>query len=335
MNTTMFGITWGALERFWYSPVLIVVLFVLLYRLQLVRRAITALAAVQWRGIILRNVSYRWHVVRLVLFFLGALFLFMTLLRPQTRKKEEIVKQEGRDLFIAVDVSRSMLAKDCMPSRLDCTKAKIKSLVSLLSCERVGLILFSGSSLIQCPLTSDHNAFFMFLDQLDVETISSGTTALDQAIKKALVAFRGNSERKNKLLVLFTDGEDFSSNLSGVKQEAIKERMHIFAMGVGTPEGAPVPLLDNEGNQAGHQLDRKGNVVISRLNESMLHNLAEDSGGKYIRVTEDENDVRTLVRIIQQFEKEKFEDKKIVMMEEQYSYFLMVSFICFALEWLL
>ena len=228
-----------------------------------------------------------------------------------------------------------MLAQDCLPNRIEFAKKKVRSLLQLLSCERVGLILFSGSTLVQCPLTADYSAFYMFLDQIDAEVISSGTTALDRALKKALEAFKQTPERKHKLVVLFTDGEDFSRNLAYIKNKVIKEGMSVFTLGVGTPEGAPIPVVDRQGKQNGHQKDAKGNVVISRLNEEMLNSLARDSGGIYMRVTKDDSDVRRIVDRVNTFEKEKINDKKLSITEQQYHYFLLVSLVCFALEWLL
>jgi len=175
----------------------------------------------------------------------------------------------------------------------------------------------------------------MFLEQVDAELIASGTTALDRAIKTAIQSFKNMPERKSKLLVMFTDGEDFSSNLSSVKKEAQQEGLHIFTIGVGTTQGAPVPLFDMEGKQVGHQKDAKGNVVISRLNEGILQTLAEDAGGKYLPMTEDDTDLNTLVHYVHSYEKGRFEDKTFSRMEQQYPYFLSVSFLCFALEWLL
>jgi Ca-activated chloride channel family protein len=250
-------------------------------------------------------------------------------------KKEETVEQEGRDLFIALDISRSMLAPDCLPNRLMCAKSKIKKLLPMLSCERVGLILFSGSSIIQCPLTTDYGAFLMFLEAIDAETVSAGTTALDQAIAKAMDAFGLMKDKKNKLLVIFTDGEDFSSNLAGIKQDAIKKGLHIFTVGVGTQEGAPIPLYDAYGKQIGHQLDDRGNVVITHLNEGILRSVAQDSGSIYLTLTTDDSDLRSLVRAVTSFEKEKIEDKKISMLEDQYHYFLLISLFCLLLEWIL
>jgi len=141
--------------------------------------------------------------------------------------------------------------------------------------------------------------------------------------------------KKNKLLIIFTDGEDFSSDLRAYKQQALAENLHVFTVGVGTTEGAPIPLFDVQGKQIGHQKDAKGNVVISRLNEGVLDTLAHDAGGKYIRLTQDDADLSKLAREIQSFEKEYIEDKTFNRLEDQYPYFLLVSFICFALEWLL
>ncbi len=336
MNAALlWGITWGALENMLYSPLLLVACALVLYRLMRMHKVIHYLAVPARFGLLLHHFSVTKNYVKCILTMIGLLFLFLALLRPQWNKKEEIVQQEGRDLFIALDISRSMLAKDCEPSRLVCAKRKIRSLLNMLSCERVGLILFSGSTFVQCPLTTDYGAFLMFLDQIDVETISSGTTAIDQAIKKALEAFKTSPNRKNKLLVLFTDGEDFSSNLSGIKREVQHEGMHIFTLGIGTPQGSPIPLYDQEGKQAGHQLDKHGNVVISRLNEGILYDLAHDSGGEYLRVRNDATDLQTLVRKVHAFEKERIEDKKFSVLQEQYPYFLCISFLCFALEWVI
>jgi len=336
MNVTILGITWAEAENLWYIPLVIIGLFLLGWRFRRLNKAINVLVRPRHVARLLPNFSFFKTVVKHLLFAVALIFLFFALLRPQWDKKDEMVQQEGRDLFIALDISRSMLAKDLLPNRLEFAKAKIKTLLTMLESERIGLILFSGSTFVQCPLTIDFSAFHMYLNQIDVETISSGTTAIDQAIRQAIDVFNDIPGRKNKLLVLLTDGEDFSSNLSALKREAVDQGLNIFTVGIGTTEGAPVPLLDAEGNQKGHQLDKKGSVVISRLNEGILHSLAEESGGKYISISlDDDADLQLLVRSVERFEKEKFEDKKFSLLEEQYPYFLLVSFICFALEWIL
>lgn len=334
MKWDALGITWGAVQHLVWLPVIVISVLLLVYRFNRLRKALAVLAGTSIHSL-LTHISVRKHVIKIMLTSISLCFLLLALLRPQWHKAEETVIQEGRDLFVAFDISRSMLATDCAPNRLACAKQKITRLLKRLSCERVGLILFSGAAFVQCPLTSDYSAFTMYLDQVDAEMISSGTTALDEAIKQALKAFANMPERKNKLLVLFTDGEDFSHNLAGVKQEVAKAGLSIFTVGIGTPEGAPVPLFDANGKAIGHQKDAKGAVVISRLNEGILGTLARDTGGMYLRATPDDNDVDTLVQHVHAFEKERLEDKTYARLEEQYPYFLLVSFICFALEWLL
>lgn len=328
-----FGITFRSWPS-WYSLFLLSILMGLcIWQARKRMNIITILVSA--REQLLSNFSSIRQRSKLLVSMVGIFFLWIVFLRPGWGKKDQVIQQEGRDVLIALDVSRSMLAQDYVPDRLRYAKKKIKRLLEKLTCERVGLIIFSGSTLVQCPLTTDYGAFFMFLEHLDAETISSGTTALDQAIKKALDIFGSMPSKKSKLLVLCTDGEDFSSNLAGIKERALREGLTIFTLGIGTPEGAPIPMINQKGEAEGHQRDSKGTVVISRLNESLLRALAEQTGGTYLRAREDNRDLDTFVSKVQKFEKEKFEDKQIDIIEERYPYFAAVALICFILEWLL
>lgn len=327
-------VSWAYLHNIIFLPVVIVIIFLYLYR-QYKMKATIRLIAGKWQSVSIQN--YRPFMLRIkaICFVLGVTFLFLGLLRPQWTKKETVVAQEGRDVLIALDISRSMLATDCAPDRLSCAKKKIHTLLSMLSCERVGLILFSGSAFLQCPLTTDYDSFYMFLDQVDVETISSGTTAIDAALDCATSVFRSLPARKSKICVLFTDGEDFSSNLSDIKQEVIREKLHVFTVGVGTPDGAPIPLYNEQGAPIGHFKDASGRVVISRLNPGILHALAQDAAGIYVPISSDDSDVKQLVRCITKFEKDHVENKKFASLQDRYHYFLLASLICFILEWVL
>lgn len=334
MNITTGPIIWASAENAIYVPLLLLGLFFVIYRARKLRSAVRLLAGKHAHKI-LPGFSVVRQRIKTVLLCVGLLTLFLTLLRPQWHMHEEKRAHEGRDLLVALDISRSMLANDCSPDRLSCAKEKIKQLISLLDCDRVGLILFSGSAFMQCPLTADRSAFRMFLDQIDVETISSGSTAVDQALREALDAFKRLPERKNKLLVVFTDGEDFSSNLAGIKRDAASIGMHVITVGVGTVQGAPIPIYDEQGNPAGHQRDDKGAVVISKVNEGILQNLAHDCGGVYVRGTQDSSDVVAVAGYVKSFEREKLAERSVAAAEEQYAYGAGISFICFAGAWLL
>lgn len=335
MKILFFGVTWSAAH---YSIGLIGVVFIigcLIYAWRKQKISMALLAAPEWRSRLLYNYSERKALLKVILLSGGLITLFLALLRPQWGKTEQVIEQEGRELFVALDISRSMLASDIKPHRLAFAKSKIKKLVTLLGADRVGLLVFSGDALVQCPLTKDASAFNLFLDSVDVETISSGTTAIAQALHTIIKMFASLPARNNKIVVLFTDGEDFSSNLSEVKEEAQKENIHIFTYGVGTSDGAPVPVLDQDGRPVGHQKDESGKVVISRLNEPMLQALSRETNAKYISPTQKDEDLQKLLYEVERYEKEKLDTKELQKEEERYPYFLAVSFVFFLLEWIL
>ncbi|MEX0672022.1 MAG: VWA domain-containing protein [Candidatus Babeliales bacterium] len=329
------GVIWSDLALVPYLMVLLVsVAFLLLMRVHRIYRKMNRLSAAQWRDHLF--ICYaQWKVYsKMILFWMGILFLCLALLHPQWGQKKESIIQEGRDLLIALDISRSMLAQDLKPDRLTFAKERIEKLVKKLDAERVSLILFAGSAVVQCPLTTDTTSFNLFLKDVDASIVASGTTAIDQAIKKALEVFSRTPAKKTKLLALFTDGEDYSANLDLLKQQAQQEGMIIFTLGVGTPQGAPVPIINAQGVSMGYEKDAQGNAIISSLNESLLRDLARDVGGTYRRITSDESDIDELLERVRRFEKEQFGQREINQHEEQYPYFLVVSLICFLVEWM-
>lgn len=328
------AIYFGRYDCLYYFYLLVVCLLIFIYRAISLRTKRRLLLADRYADLFLLNYRFGKQICKNMLWLSGIAFLIIALLRPQWGKQEQIVAQEGRDVIIAVDISRSMLAQDVKPNRLQFAKEKIKKLLYNLSCERVGLIVFSGSTIIQCPLTSDYAAFFLFLEQLDVDTISQGTTALDQAIKASLKVFEAIPTRKTKILVAYTDGEDFSADLQGVKDRVLSDGLSIFTVGIGTTHGAPVPILDDKNKQIGWEKDEQGQVIMSRLNEKLLADLAVQSGGKYVHGVEGDDDIALLLGAISKFEKDKLEDKTMQGLQEQYPYAIAGAFICFALEWI-
>ncbi len=336
MNIYNMSIHWARPDLFGVLIICVISAALLLFhRLRKTKKVIALLSAPENIKQLLPGYAYSKKLLKASLFLFGILFLCVALMRPQWNETETPVAQEGRDVLIALDISRSMLAQDLEPDRLSFAKDKIGQLLKRLKTERVGLMLFSGSTFLQCPLTDDIGAFLMFLDAIDVETISSGTTAIDQAINEAIAVFAKMPERKSKLLIIFTDGEDFSSNLVSVKKKAVAIGLHIITVGVGTQQGAPIPLYDRRGQQIGHQLDSKNNVVISRMNEGILHRLAEDTGGIFVPMSKADADIKQIQQFITSFEKEQLADKQIKQFQEQYQWPLLISFICLALEWLL
>jgi Ca-activated chloride channel homolog len=330
----VFGITWAASHSFWTVILVGIAIALFIYRQYAVRKVVRALGG-KWHSLLIRNFNQSRQYIKLLFFSLGCIALFLALLRPQWGKKEQVIKQKGRDILIALDISKSMLAQDCDPSRLEFAKKKIRSLLKGLESERVGLLLFSGAAFVQCPLTTDYGAFHMFLDHVDVETISSGSTAIDSAVQEAIKLFSHTPKGNNKLLLLCTDGEDFSSNLSAVKKQAEDEGVRIFTMGFGTQQGAPIPLYDAHGTPSGHQKDRQGKVVISQRNDEILQSLAHGLGGIYVPAVQAGSDIKQIVSSVQQIEKGHFEDKKMNQLHDRYPWFLFAALCAFLVEWIL
>lgn len=308
---------------------------ILVLRWRKMNRFVTMLVHAKWQSLLLHHFSRMRYAIKLVLLFISLITLLIAFMQPARDKKEDNVQQEGRDLLIALDVSRSMLAADIEPNRLECAKKKIRELLKHLNAERVGLILFSGSAFVHCPLTTDFHAFSLFLDQVDANTISSGTTAVEQAIARAIDVYETMPNKKTKLLVLMTDGEDFSDDLSDIKLRARKAGLHIFTMGIATQQGAPIPMYDHTGKRTGYIYDEQNNVVISRLNQELMNTLAAEVGGRYIPLSNDNADVLSIVRLIQRFEKESFGTAYQHGFEQQYHYLTALTFVCLALEWVL
>lgn len=331
----LLGIHWAALDNIIYLPVFLILGFFAIKNFLRIKKGARLLAHPEQRQIIFKNFSLSKELIKTIVLLSALFVIFLAILQPQWGKRDEQVVQEGRDLLILLDVSRSMLAQDLKPNRLEFSKLKVRALLSKLTFERVGLIAFSGSAFVQCPLTVDHATFLMFLDHLDTESISSGTTAIDTALAKAVQLFSDAPGRKNKNVVLLTDGEDFSLNLTAIKQQAVEQNIRLFALGIGSAQGAPIPLVDVVGNQAGHITDAKGNVVISTLNEKLLQSMCTTLNGSYFIASYEDTDIDSLVGIIKKMEKEKLAEKKLSHYEDHYPWFLGVAWVLLLIEWLL
>jgi Ca-activated chloride channel homolog len=326
---------WGAPERIWCVPLMaLLIIGVWIWCVQYRARVKLLVYALHSRLVLPGFAPWR-IVVRAILLTIGLAGLAIAFMQPQWGRKEIAVMQEGRDVLIALDVSGSMQAQDIKPSRLAFVKLKIRKLLERLSFERVGLILFSGTAFVQCPLTADYQTFLLFLEQVTTESISSGTTAIGTAIMKAVEIFNRSENRKNKLLLLITDGEDFASNKKQLADVITKENITVFSWGVGTPQGAPVPLFDARGSMTGYAKNKDGSIATSALNEALLKELSEGVGGRYERVCQDDGDVVRMVDVLAAYEREQLEERQISHYHDRYPLFLAVTWACFLLEWLL
>lgn len=273
----------------------------------------------------------RWKVA---LILLGTFFLLFSLARPQLGTKLTLMKREGVDMVIAMDVSLSMMAEDIKPNRLEKAKQEVNGLLSRLQGDRVGLVAFAGVAFIQCPLTLDYSAAKMFLDIMDVGLIPKPGTAIGDAIRTSIKAFN-QKERKYKVLILLTDGEDHDSDPLGAAEEASKEGIRIYTIGIGSTQGEPIPLRNDQGQVAGFKKDQEGSVVVSKLDEMTLQKIALITGAKYYHATSGEMELDKIYDEVSKMEKKELEGKLMTQYEDRYQYFLFLSILFLVIEFFL
>lgn len=257
-----------------------------------------------------------------IFFVVFACFLFLiALARPQIGTKLEEVKRRGLDIFVAVDVSLSMKAEDIKPSRLEKAKHEVARLIDLLEGDRIGLIVFAGEAFIQCPLTLDYGAAKMFLDIMDPSIMPVQGTAIGKAILRAVESFV-QSERKHKVLILITDGEDTVEDPMKAAELAEKEGVVIYTVGIGSPQGVPIPLYDGSGRRTGFKKDLEGNVVTTKLDSLTLEKIALQTSGKYYNATPSEMELNKIYESIGNMEKKELSSRVFSQYEDRFQYFL-------------
>ena len=333
-----FGFTWAHSSYFFTLIGLVIFIGLFLGLTQLLLKRLDRLGLKSRGAELFKNFTRAKKWIKVGLFCLSLLILWLGLMRPQKEQEDETVKAFGRELIVALDISRSMLAKDMENDTVDrftIAKKKIHSLIDRLGADRVSLLLFSGTAFVYCPLTSDHESFLTLLDDIDEKMIASGSTSIENAIKKSLDIFELVPERKSKVLVIFTDGEDFSPDLREIKKRVADQKLTIFTVGVGSFSGAPIPMYSYKGDLKGYLRDENGSVVITRLDEKVLEAVARESGGKYIASTSNLSDMRTLERHLDRFEREELGQHAIQAKKEFYHYFSMLAGLLLLIEWLI
>jgi Ca-activated chloride channel homolog len=262
-------------------------------------------------------------------FLLVAFFAFgvLALSRPQWGMRAETVRRKGVDVIIALDTSYSMNAEDVAPSRLARARSEVRSLIARLRGDRVGLVSFAGGALVLCPLTLDYGAATLFLDVANTENVPEPGTSLASAIVTSDSAFVAR-EKKFKVLVIVTDGEDLGGQLDAAIAKAKEAGIVIYTIGVGTPEGRPIPVRDAKGDVVEYRRDPGGQVVISSLDERSLARIATETGGRYFRATTSEGELDEVYAEISGLDKKEFESKLVQNFEDRFQYPLAAALMC-------
>jgi len=260
-----------------------------------------------------------------LIFSLAAVGLLVVgLANPQIGTRLEEVKQEGVDLFIALDVSYSMKAEDIKPNRLEKAKLEIRNLIGRLAGDRIGMIVFAGDAFTQFPLTTDYSAAFLFLDVVDVDAVPVPGTNIGAAIGKAMESF-DFKEQTTKVIVVITDGESTDGDVFEAAEEAAKKGILLYTIGLGSPAGAPIPVYDAGGRQSDFKRDRVGNVVVSKLDEVSLERIATIGNGKYFRGTTAQDELDEIYKAINALQKKEFGVKQFTDYEDRFQVFLLAA----------
>ncbi|HAR64301.1 MAG: hypothetical protein DKM50_02170 [Candidatus Margulisiibacteriota bacterium] len=260
--------------------------------------------------------------------------LILAIARPQYGFKMQPVTRKGLDVVVAVDTSKSMLTEDIKPNRLIKAKHEIKSFVNKLRGDRIGIIAFSGNAFIQCPLTIDYEAASLFVNNIDTDTVPEPGTNISKAIETSLLVF-GNKERKYKVILLITDGEDLDNNALAAAKKAAREGVIIFTVGIGSVQGEPIPQLDNDGVKVGYKKDRNGTIIVSRLNEKLLKDIALTTEGGYYHASPAEFELDTIYKEIRSMDQKEIRSKLAEQYEDRYQYPLFLAFMLLLLELLI
>ena len=265
--------------------------------------------------------------VRIILFTLAFFFFVIGLSRPQIGAKLSERQTKGAEIMICLDVSNSMLAQDYTPCRLERAKLAISSLVDKLHDDRIGLIIFAGSSFVQLPVTTDYVSAKMFLSSIDAGSVPVQGTAIGDAIHTAMKSFSAQSE-KSRVIILISDGENHEDDAVAAAKEAAQAGIRIYPVGVGSAAGQPIPV-DGELLR-----DKDGNIVVTHLDEKTLRQIAEAGGGAYIQAGNEEFGLNPIINDIRAMEGELFSSVVFEEYDEQYMYFFAIALILLVIEML-
>ena len=259
--------------------------------------------------------------LKLLLLCLTVALLSLGLVNPKIGTKLETIKREGIDIVFAIDVSKSMLAEDIAPNRLEKAKRLVSEIVNQLASDRIGIVAYAGQAFPLLPITTDYAAGKMFLQSINTNIVSSQGTAIAEAIRLAATYYDDDAQTK-RVLFIISDGEDHDSKAVETAEKIAKQSdITIFTIGVGTPKGNPIPIKRNGVTQS-YKRDKDQEVVITRLNENILKEIAKQSGGKYINGNNTQKVVDFVKETLQKIDKTEFESTKFADYKDQFQWFV-------------
>lgn len=268
----------------------------------------------------------------------AAALVVVALANPQFGTRIEKGKRAGSDVAICLDVSNSMMAEDIQPNRLERAKRVVGNLLSTLAGDRVSLVVFAGTSYIQMPLTSDYSAAKLFLDQVNCDMIASQGTAIGDAIQKGMASFGyGDDDRewepsKGRAIVIISDGENHEDDAVGAAREAARQGVRVCTVGLGDSQGAPIPEYSPRGRTNSYKRDRSGSIVMSKLNEQMMQDIARAGNGVYVHAGNVNSGLTEVTKVIAGLDKEEYGEAVFSAYESRYMYPLAAALVLLLVE---
>jgi Ca-activated chloride channel family protein len=276
------------------------------------------------------EVSFSRPGLKFTFYLLAFTSLILAAANPQIGTKVEEGKRSGSDLMILLDVSNSMLAGDLAPSRLENAKRAISQMIDNLHADRIGIIIFAGEAYVQLPITTDYSAAKLFLGNISTDIVPTQGTAIGAAIEMGMKSFNlvnGTS----KAMILMTDGENHEDDAVSAAKNAASKGVAIHVIGLGSPEGAPMPIYQN-GNPVGFRKDEKGEIVVSKLNENMCKEVAQAGNGAYVRASNANSGLGIVMDQIAKMEKKTYDSKVFKNYEDRFQIFLAIALLLLLVE---
>src|SRR5690554_72797 len=268
-------------------------------------------------------------ILKLAMLLMALVALILALANPRIGTKVETIKREGIDIVFAIDVSKSMLAEDVAPNRLEKSKQIVSQIINTLGADRVGIIAYAGTAFPTLPITTDYSAAKMFLQQMNTDMLSSKGTAISEAIYMATNFF--DDAETNKLLVPISDGEDHEMGIAEALQEAKDKKIKILTVGVGTEKGSTIPVKIGGQTQA-YLRDLNNEVVITRMNDKVLKEIAAETKGKYVLGNNSKQATDAFKSLLNTIEKTQFEAQEVAEYDSKFQWFLAVAFFLLVLD---
>jgi Ca-activated chloride channel homolog len=322
-------------EPIFFYGLLMIPVFIILFWLMLAwkKKAIRKFGDSRLIGRLMPDVSGSKLHVKFILLMLAFALIIAGLANPQIGSKLETIERKGIDIIIAIDVSNSMLAEDIKPNRLQRARQAISKLVDELRNDRIGIVVFAGNAYTQLPITTDYAAAKLFLSTINTDIVPSQGTAIAEAIELSMESFSENEHQK--AIIIITDGEDHEGDAIIAAEKAIESGIRVYTIGMGLPEGVPIPVYDRYGNQQGFKKDLLNNTVITKLNEQMLKQIAAAGNGEYVRANNTQAGLGLIFDEINKLEKTEFESRVFSDYEDRFQYLLGIAIALLLIEFVI